>query len=136
MKKLTLLLAALSLIVGALFLTACSEPMSSETDDGLAAPPYGSIAGRAYYWDDGGWEPVNGTLVNNIKLWKHDGDISLVTSTTCDADGYFDFGLQDWYTTYSISGVYGFSYSGTTGTFYHTAPYESTTWVTLYLTED
>ncbi len=135
MKKLTLLLAMLSLIVGALFLSACSEPMGSETDDGLLAPYYGSIAGTAYYWDDGSWETVDGTQINSIKLWKHDGNITLVETTSCNASGQFDFGLQE-HGTYSVSGVYQFGYSGSTSTFSHTAPYESTTWVSLYLTED
>ncbi|MCD4733755.1 hypothetical protein K8R78_05900 [bacterium] len=120
MKKLTLLLAALSLIVGALFLTACSEPMSSETDDGLAAVP--EIHGDGKYWDGDSWEILIGNEINTITL--HDiSQLPTAIATTVCVDGEYSFGQRPT-GTYFITGTYG-DLSDNSGTFGHVYNYDT-----------
>ncbi len=126
MKKLTLLLAALSLIVGALFLTACSEPMSSEIDDGLLIPPM--IHGTAVYWDGDSWETLTGSEINTITLHDISQIPSAIATTVC-IDGKYSFGQRPdgWY---YITATYG-DLSDTSDTFYHLHNYDTS--IALYL---
>ena len=127
MKKLTLLLAALSLIVGALFLSACSEPMGSETDDGLADVAGGPIKG--YVYKDG--EPVA------VGLQQGDGIFLSGPSsgtTTSNGDGYFTFGRipYNYFTTHQIEVISGDDSGSTSFGHWHSTD-GVTTWVMIYL---
>lgn len=109
MKKLTLCLAAISLIAGVIFLTACSEPISSETDDGLLTTR------RIYAYavcelEEGGYGPMPVGELGYIRFRLWDDHHNLIETIYSDDFGAC-FTAPSYLNNFSV-GAWNYFYSG------------------------